>query len=248
MMDFTLEKYEQLIKTIKEKNIAVYGIKMWQQLKPASGILLRHDVDRKALNALRVAELEFKFGVASTYYFRVTKGSFDESVIKTIYQLGHEIGYHYEDLSIAGGDYDRAYELFQKHLGRLRQLVPVETVAMHGRPFSAYDNRDLLRKYDFKKLGILAEAYLDVDYSDMYYFTDTGRTWGQTRANIRDNVEGSLFADISSTDSLIFFAADNASKKIAVVMHPERWSNTLSAWAIQYFADTAANIIKGFVR
>ncbi len=248
MRDFTLEKYERLIETIKENKIPVYGVKKWQELKPASGILLRHDVDRKPLNALKVAELERKFGISCTYYFRTTKSSFDETVIKRIYELGNEIGYHYEDLSLAGGDYEMAIKLFEEHLRKLRELVPVETIAMHGRPFSPYDNRDLWRRFNRRDFGILAEVFLDVDYTGMYYLTDTGRTWGQTKANIRDKVKNGLAADADSTDSLISFITNNASRKIALVMHPERWSDSLITWIIQYFSDITVNVAKGFLR
>jgi len=244
MRDFTLEKYEQLIKTIKENKIAVYGVKKWQELKPAGGILLRHDVDRKPRNALKVAELEHKLGIVSTYYFRITKSSFDEAVIKRIYELGNEIGYHYEDLSLAGGDYEKAIKLFEEHLLKLRNVVPVETIAMHGRPFSPYDNRDLWRRFNHRDFGILADAFLDVDYSGMHYLTDTGRTWGQTKANIRDKVKNALTADVDSTGSLILFVKNNANKKIALTMHPERWTGSFPEWVLASLKDFTADIVK----
>lgn len=244
MKDFTIEKYEQLIKIIKQNNIPVYGIKKWQQSKPTSGVLLRHDVDRKPNNSLRVAEIESKYDIQSTFYFRITRSSFNEAVIKRIYELGHEIGYHYEDLSAAKGNYDQALELFQKHLIKLRRLVPVETIAMHGSPLSSYDNRDLWQKYNYRDFGVLAEAYLSVDYSDMYYLTDTGRTWGQTGANIRDNVETDLSANIRSTDSLILFITKNMNKKIALVMHPERWEQSCVLWIKQLIKDVMTNFAK----
>jgi hypothetical protein len=33
-------------------------------------VVLRHDIDRKPKNALRMAELEYELGIQSTYYFR----------------------------------------------------------------------------------------------------------------------------------------------------------------------------------
>lgn len=244
MRDFTTQKYEQLLQTIKNHNIPVYGVKSWQEQKPVEGILLRHDVDRKPRSSLRAAEIESKYGIRTTYYFRITRSSFDESVIRQIFQMGHEIGYHYEDLSISKGDYAEAFEQFQKHLSSLRRLVPVETIAMHGSVLSPYDNRDLWSRYNYKDLGVSAEAYLDVDYSEMYYLTDTGRTWGQTRANIRDNVGSSLTADVFSTDSLIAFIAENPTSRIALVMHPERWQESCISWFNQLIKDRTVNIAK----
>jgi hypothetical protein len=246
--DFTVKAYKQLLNSIKTTGVEVCGVAKWFKEKPKKGILLRHDIDRKPQNALQIAELENDYNIKSTYYFRTVGKVFQPEIIGQISSLEHEIGYHYEDLSLAKGNYEIAEKLFRMHLEKFRTLVKVETIAMHGRPFSPYDNRDLWRKYNCKDFGVLAEAFLDVDYSDMYYLTDTGRTWGQTKANIRDNVRNSLTADVDSTDSLISFIADNADKKIALVMHPERWEDKPTRWAIQYFRDVGANIIKGFVK
>lgn len=248
MKDFTIEKYEQLVKAIKQNEIPVYGIKKWLQSKPKNGILLRHDVDRKPDNSLKVAEIENKHNIQSTFYFRITRGSFNEAIIKRIYELGHEIGYHYEDLSAAKGNYDKALELFQNHLNKLRELVPVETIAMHGSPFSFHDNRDLWQKYNYREFGILAEAYLGVDYSDMYYFTDTGRSWNPNSPNLRDKVNLGLYESINSTDELIDLIRAKSDKKIAVVSHPERWARNTIDYCFGLFFDLLANAIKIFIR
>lgn len=248
MRDFTTQKYEQLLQTIKTHNIPVYGIRSWQEQKPVQGILLRHDVDRKPQSSLKVAELEDKYSVRSTYYFRITRGSFDKAVIRQIYQLGHEIGYHYEDLSIASGDYVGAFELFRRHLSSLRQLVSVKTIAMHGKVLSPYDNRDLWNRYNYKDLGILAEAYLDVDYSDMYYFTDTGRSWNPDAANLRDKVTFGLTEQINTTDELGNFIQENKDKKIAIVSHPERWARNMFDYYSSLSFDLSVNVIKGLIK
>ena len=122
--------------------------------------------------------------------------------------------------------------------------APVKTVAMHGRPFSAYDNRDLWQRYDCRDFGIIAEAFLDIDYSEMYYLTDTGRTWGETKANIRDNVKTTLAADVRSTKSLISIIIEDTNRKIALVMHPERWEQNYILWSGQFVKDVITNIAK----
>jgi hypothetical protein len=71
-------------------------------------VVLRHDVDRKPENALKMAELEHALGVCSTYYFR-HPATFVPEVIGRVQALGHEVGYHYEVLAkgegrLRGGD------------------------------------------------------------------------------------------------------------------------------------------------
>ena len=61
-------------------------------------IVLRHDVDKLPGNSLRFARIQAEKGIIGSYYFRFVTESFNESIIREISSLGHEIGYHYEDL------------------------------------------------------------------------------------------------------------------------------------------------------
>ncbi|MBL6729986.1 MAG: hypothetical protein ISP74_03675 [Bacteroidia bacterium] len=54
--------------------------------------------------------------------------SFDEGVIREIASMGHEIGYHYEDMDFAKGDVDKAYELAKKHLAQLRDVIKAPVI------------------------------------------------------------------------------------------------------------------------
>lgn len=246
-MDFTLTKYKDLLKAIKDSQHDVYGIHDWFQSNPEHGILIRHDIDRRAANAIDIAQLEADHGFSTTYYFRITPGSFKPEVIKQVKDLGHEIGYHYEDLSIANGDTTKAIELFQDNLKRFEDLVEIKTIAMHGRPLSKYTNKDLWNFHDFKNLGIEADAFLSIDYSNTYYFTDTGRSWSNKSLNLRDKVNG-LQSEVGSTDELIDFIYENKRSKIALVTHPERWNEVGLNFVYSWGMDMGANLIKYFLR
>ena len=37
-------------------------------------------------------------GIQGSFYFRITPESWDEKIIMQIAEMGHEVGYHYEDL------------------------------------------------------------------------------------------------------------------------------------------------------
>ncbi|GAJ01979.1 unnamed protein product, partial [marine sediment metagenome] len=101
-IDFTLEKYEELLQTLED--FRIFTVLSYLEERPKSNfVILRHDVDRKPLNALRMAELENRRGIKSTYYFRSVKGVFNPKIIRKIHGLGHEVGYHYETLSKTKG-------------------------------------------------------------------------------------------------------------------------------------------------
>ena len=59
---------------------------------------------------------------------------------------------------------------------------------MHGSPMSPYDNRLLWTKYDYRDYGIIGEPYFDVDFSEVAYYTDTGRRWDGDSVSVRDKM------------------------------------------------------------
>ena len=99
MPDFTLHTYKKLLETFLSKNYSFQTFSQYLKEPAHRSVILRHDVDAKKMNSLQTARLEYEMGIAGTYYFRMVPGSFDEDVIRKIHKLGHEIGYHYEDVS-----------------------------------------------------------------------------------------------------------------------------------------------------
>jgi hypothetical protein len=192
MKDFTLIIYKKLLSELLNDGFQLATFEEYVQKpdKKEKTIVLRHDVDKKPVRALKMAELEREMGVRGTYYFRVLKSEVPAEVIRIIAAMGHEIGYHYEDVDTARGDMNAAWASFQENLARLRAIAPVSTVCMHGSPLSRHDNRDLWKRHDYRRLGLIGEPYLDVDFSRVLYITDTGRRWDGDRVSIRDRVSG----------------------------------------------------------
>jgi len=106
-------------------------------------IILRHDVEANYPHALRFAQIQHSIGIRGTYYFRLFPLAENEKIIKQIVALGHEIGYHYDDLTECKGDYEKAISRFEKNLDYLRQFGPVNSITMEGAPRSKFDNRML---------------------------------------------------------------------------------------------------------
>src|SRR5690606_35950875 len=98
--------------------------------------------------------------------------------------LGHEVGYHYEDLARTGGDVAAAHERFAANLEAFRMHADVKTACSHGSPLSRHLNLDM-RDDDREpeRYDLLGEAYLSIETDDAdprlpSYFSDTGRRWG----------------------------------------------------------------------
>ena len=78
MPDFTFKKYEQLICSLKAQGYTFLTFEQSLTTAEPKYIVLRHDIDRMPKNALRVATILHKCGVAGTFNFRITRGSFKQ--------------------------------------------------------------------------------------------------------------------------------------------------------------------------
>lgn len=234
-MDFTLSKYKELL----------------EALDSCEQVVLRHDVDRMPKNSLATAYIERELGWKATYYFRAVPESYDEAVILQIASLGHDIGYHYESLATCHGDMEAAFDDFCRNLEKLRKLVPVTTICMHGSPTSKWDSRELWKHYDYHKLGIESEPYLDSGFPQLVYLTDTGRRWDGFRVSVRDkipehqkywNEKGWVF---HSTDDIIeAIKKGNFPERVMINTHPQRWTDNKYQWMKELVLQSAKNLVK----
>lgn len=245
MRDFTFEIYRNLCNVLlkRHKPISILG---YLQQSSEHVAIIRHDVDKKSQNALIMAGIEQEFGISSTYYFRTVPESFNFRVIQEISDMGHEIGYHYEVLDKANGDYEQAIGLFEHELG----LFPcrIQTICMHGNPMTPWDNRDLWKKYDYKKFGIVGEAYLSLDFSKIRYFSDTGRAW-HDRYSVKDftSNRNDQITNIHDTFDLMNYIRQK-SDPLCLVTHPQRWNDAYCSWMLELVGQSTKNIGKRAIK
>ena len=306
-MDFTVKRYSQLLHSLLAQGFSFLSVSAYIRLipnfqseianlqseipqtpssLPHAFVILRHDVDARPQNSLRLARLEHTLGIQGTYYFRIPH-TFQPSIIQEIASLGHEIGYHYETMATIvkegmrgrrdgetkrrrDGETERrrdeetkrrrdeetkrrrdegtkrmksAYELFVENLCKFREIVPVTTICMHGSPLSRYDNREIWQKYDYRDLGITGDAYLDIDFNRVAYFTDTGRRWNGAEVSIRDKVSRPFQFNLKTTEELIR-AIPQFPDQVMITIHPQRWNDAFLPWASELLLQNAKNIIK----
>ena len=110
---------------------------------------------------------------------------------------------------------------------------------------SSWDNRRLWERYDFNDYGLIGECYLSIDYTKVAYLTDTGRTWNDTAANVRDRISVQQdLGGIVSTDDLISALEEDWYGHWLVQTHPQRWARTGWEWPFYFAHDTLANSAK----
>ena len=247
MRDFTVVAYRQLLESLLSKGYSFVTFGDYCTKHPSGRfVILRHDVDLRADHSLTIAQVEAELGIRASYYFRVVPTSNRPDIIRSIAALGHEIGYHYEDMAITHGDTEQAIAHFRQWLAYFRQFYPVRTICMHGAPTSRYDGRDLWQKYSYRDEGIIGEPYFDIDFSNLFYLTDTGRCWDGFRYSVRDKVpmqdewirQGRVY---HSTFDLI--SADLPAQMM-MTTHPQRWTDKPLLWQREYVMQNIKNWIK----
>ena len=250
MRDFTLNTYRQLLSAFIDSGYKIdcFNNYLLDNSEGDKIVILRHDIDRNPNNALNMAKLENNIDINASYYFRILKESYSEEIIKEIAAMGHEIGYHYEDLSLCRGDYELAIKNFELNLRKLRKFYPVKTICMHGSPLSKWDNRLIWQKYNYRDFGIIGEPYFDIDFNEVLYLTDTGRRWNASSENIRDKVESKFDLRCKSTFDIIEKFKKNKLPNINMInIHPQRWTDSLGPWINELIWQNTKNVIKEFI-
>lgn len=243
--DFTLKMYAELCGELKSHRTVTVQKYLYNTSK-APCIVLRHDVDRSVKNALAMARLEHDLGIQSTYYFRYPN-TYNTKIIGQICALGHEIGYHYEVLDKAAGDYGRAIALFQKELDVFRESFSVITICAHGNPLTKRDGKSIWQTYDFKDHGIAGEAYLSLNDIPIY-LTDTGRNWNGQH-NFKDRLSAETGKpNFEDTADVIRFIKNNKELKICLNCHPERWGSGILQCTVSFLRDHFYNFCKTLIK
>jgi hypothetical protein len=169
-----------------------------------------------------------------------------------------------------------AVDSFRKNLAKLRDIVPVDTVCMHGSPLSLFDSRLLWKYYDYSNMGIKVEPYLDFSLESMLYLTDTGRRWDGSSVSIRDRVykrddsyysrwkkkprpgSAMLMTEKSealqrqyrfrNTDNILqAISSGNVPERLMITFHPQRWNDSTLPWLREYLWQNSKNAIKYFM-
>jgi len=256
-MDFTIRKYRQFLNILLGKEYRFVTFEQYCDFRDRGEalleryIIMRHDVEALPENSYAFAQIEYELGIQASYYFRVIKASNQPEYIRAIAALGHEIGYHYEDMAICNGNVEQAYSHFQEQLQYFRQFYPVRTICMHGAPTSKWDGRELWKTYDYHKLDIIGEPYFDVDFSEVFYLTDTGRCWDGFNVSVRDKIP--TYQDQWTEQGLVYHTTDDLIQalnqgqlpaRIMITTHPQRWTNNILVWSKELLLQSLKNIIK----
>jgi hypothetical protein len=127
-------EFEELLQRALDHGYSIRALEDWlQEPDGAPTMILRHDVDQDPRSVLRMAEIEERLGVRSTWYFRWRTAH--PAVIARLRSGGFGVGLHYETLTrwaLATG----SRELTEAAIERCRGILRAEIRAfgeLHGR-------------------------------------------------------------------------------------------------------------------
>jgi hypothetical protein len=148
-------------------------------------------------------------------------------------------------MDMAKGEEEKAIRLFKDHLKVLRKIAPISTICMHGSPRSRYDNKDLWKHYDYNDYGIIGEPYFDIDFSSVFYLTDTGRRWDGHLYSVRDKVESDFNLEFHHTQEIIeTLRIGKLPDQVMFNFHPQRWTDSIFWWVWEKYMQYLKNQIK----
>lgn len=245
MREFTLSAYKNILESFREVGYTFTNFENFLINPGQKTVILRHDVDRFPIQTLKMARMEAELGISATYYFRIIPAVYKPEIIKEVVSIGHEIGYHYEDLSLCKGDVDKSIKHFENNLERLRNFYLVKTICMHGSPLSKWDNKTIWKHYDYRQFGILADTSFDIDYNKVFYISDNGRAWNRTSVSVRDKVDSHFNIPIKNSDHLIELVKNNQLPAAVMInAHPDTFFDFGFKYLLNWGFIEAKNIAK----
>lgn len=248
MRDFTLSEFKRLLLTFQNAGYSIVTVESFIKNPLDKCLILRHDVDRFPKNTVQMARLEAKLGIRSTYYFRIIPSVFQDAVLKAVVGYGHEVSYHYEDLTTNRGDLQKSIESFKLNLNRIRNYYPCKTICMHGSPISKWDNKNIWGEYDYKKFGIICDTSFDIDYNKVFYISDNGMGWNKFNTSVRDKVRTVFNIPIKNTADLISkIERGELPNQVMINAHPDTFFESTIPWIINYSFISSKNVFKRIV-
>ena len=108
--------------------------------------------------------------------------------------------------------------------------------------------------YFYRDLDIIGEPYFDVDFSKVFYLTDTGRCWDGYKVSVRDKIEDYpnewTLQDLTfhSTDEIIKALRENRiPPRLMLTVHPQRWNDFGVVWIEELVLQNVKNVVKRLI-
>ncbi len=192
--------YVSFLKKIKKKYKFIFFDEL--NLKKNKQLILRHDIDFDLYYALKIAKIERKLNIKSTFFFLIRSDSYNlfspESlkIIKEIKKLKHQISLHFDPSVYQDNNVEVGLK-YEKELFEILTNQKLKIISFH-RPMRKYINLN-------KKISGLDNTYMNKYMKKIFYFSDSAN-------NFR-------FGDPTKTNAF------KNKLNIQLLLHPIWWQN-----------------------
>jgi hypothetical protein len=201
---FSLENYEQLLELAKKR----FPIITFEEIADQDSFCIwRHDVDFSLDLALKLAQIDARHGVTSTFFVNIHSDTYNalsptgRSSIKGIIEMGHLVGLHI-DASWYGGIRDEQH--LEQILGDEAKQIEIATGVVPS-AFSFHNPTSEFSKFSNEKYGGLLNCYGTQFFQEIRYCSDSNGYW--------------------RFESIFDVLMNEKTKRVQVLTHAEWWSD-----------------------
>lgn len=236
-MIFIYKRWDEFCQKLHNRNIHSVRIKdIFDDQN--TYIVLKHDVETDVNKALKIAEIESKYGHKGTYYIQeyLLNNKKNIEILKKIQNLGHEVSYHYDVMDSCNGDLDKAIIEFEKNKNKFEKNgFFIKTVCQHGNPIikrvGYTSNRDFFRsekvKNIYPNISDVMVNFKERANTDYVYYSDAGRQFKMIFDPLFNDIINSEEKNIEYENLEVLLRDGKIGKKNCIIsIHPHRWTNS----------------------
>lgn len=200
--NFTLRHYEEICNLIAKSQ---YKICFFNNCSSdfRNILILRHDVDQSLEQSVKIAKVESKYYISSTFFIWLRSPFYNvfekkySDIIYEIINLGHQIGLHFDESAYKIENEIDLNSYIEKEIDILKSFfkMNIHAVSMHRPSKWILDNDIQLKKY----INVYNKRY----FKEFKYFSDSRRQWK----------EGCICKKINT----------NKYNKLHILIHPFWW-------------------------
>lgn len=244
-MTFTYGQWEAFCRRLDEAGKhSVPARDVLDQRATAPYLVLKHDVETNVAHALRMAQIEYKYGHRGVYYVQAYLLESKENVaqLRQMQDMGHEVSYHYDVMDSCRGDLEAAMAEFAANVKGFEDSgFVICTLCQHGNPVvervGYTSNRDFFRSERIQEqYPSLADVMVDFKtkaHTDYLYFSDAGRQFKLIYDPINNDLVNSDDKNIPCDDLDEVMAKVGEGDNAIISVHPHRWCASGLGYAVK---------------
>lgn len=200
--NFTLKHYEEICNIITESQYKLcFFNDDFDDLENL--LILRHDIDQSLDQSIKIAKIENKYNVKSTFFIWLRSPFYNifekkySDIIYEIISLGHQIGLHFDESSYKIENEIDLNSYVDKEVNIIKSFfnLDIYAVSMHKPSKWILDNDIQLKNY--------INVYSKIYFKEFKYISDSRRQWK----------EGCICKKINT----------NKYNKLHILIHPFWW-------------------------